>query len=346
MKTLLTIEIKDSRTQPLRGHLAGPPGNQRAELTLGLRNSPLRITSSSHGSSSSSFAKPKLFRASRGGQSGPSLLHNICKGPCKGTDPLQGKAVFLLLDEPSSPFPHPLGQPGPLAPVQPSVLVCHGNATQDGGLLCDQNSWPVTSRLSPPSCLLDQARQPRRRASTFSRDTGPAPQGSFAATPERLFLFAPRLVTMPGVPTPDLEGRQEPSATGPEEPASQEAGQNKETYRQILEQRVAEAKKVVGMLVSAIGNLRQEAAALRAEQQHLRQHMEKLRQFLKQEKEASTKLQAPEDPCAKVEGTETAQEPVAQPPISSSTGEASEMHLSGSSSNSRPESPPAAESSK
>uniref|UniRef100_A0A8C6Y6D2 Uncharacterized protein n=1 Tax=Naja naja TaxID=35670 RepID=A0A8C6Y6D2_NAJNA len=57
MKTLLTIEIKDSRHQPLRGHLAGPPGNQRAELTLGLRNSPLRITTSSHGGSSSSFEK-------------------------------------------------------------------------------------------------------------------------------------------------------------------------------------------------------------------------------------------------------------------------------------------------
>uniref|UniRef100_A0A8C5SE87 Calponin-homology (CH) domain-containing protein n=1 Tax=Laticauda laticaudata TaxID=8630 RepID=A0A8C5SE87_LATLA len=57
MKTLLTIEIKDSRHQPRRGHLGGPPGNQRAELTLGLRNSPLRITTSSHGGSSGSFEK-------------------------------------------------------------------------------------------------------------------------------------------------------------------------------------------------------------------------------------------------------------------------------------------------
>ncbi|KAM6422990.1 smoothelin isoform 2-T3 [Liasis olivaceus] len=54
MKTLLTIEIKDGRHQPLRGHLMGVPGNQRAELTLGLRSSPLRITTSSHGSSSGS----------------------------------------------------------------------------------------------------------------------------------------------------------------------------------------------------------------------------------------------------------------------------------------------------
>ncbi|KAM3826381.1 LOW QUALITY PROTEIN: smoothelin [Vipera latastei] len=60
MKTLLTIEIKDSRTQPLRATSAGPPGASGRELTLGLRNSPLRITTSSHGSSSSSFAKTEV----------------------------------------------------------------------------------------------------------------------------------------------------------------------------------------------------------------------------------------------------------------------------------------------
>lgn len=151
---------------------------------------------------------------------------------------------------------------------------------------------------------------------------------------------------MPGVPTPGLEGRQEPSATGPEGPALPEAAQETETCRQVLEQRVAEAKRVVAMLVSAIGNLRQEATALRAEQQHLRQHMEKLRQFLKQEKEPGTKPPASEDPSTHVEGTETAKEPVAEPPSSASTGKPSEMHLSGSSDNSRPGSPSSAESSK
>ncbi|XP_060125525.1 smoothelin isoform X3 [Zootoca vivipara] len=62
MKTLFTIEIKDGRTQPIRSHIVGAPGNQRAELTLGLRSTPLRITtssidSSSHGGSSSSLNK-------------------------------------------------------------------------------------------------------------------------------------------------------------------------------------------------------------------------------------------------------------------------------------------------
>ncbi|XP_077776523.1 smoothelin isoform X7 [Podarcis muralis] len=64
MKTLFTIEIKDGRSQPLRSQIVGAPGNQRAELTLGLRSTPIRITtssssvnSSSHGGSSSSLNK-------------------------------------------------------------------------------------------------------------------------------------------------------------------------------------------------------------------------------------------------------------------------------------------------
>ncbi|KAJ7309573.1 hypothetical protein JRQ81_007624 [Phrynocephalus forsythii] len=52
MKTLLTIEIKDGRNQPVRSHIVGMPGNQRAELTLGLRSTPLQITTTSTGAAS------------------------------------------------------------------------------------------------------------------------------------------------------------------------------------------------------------------------------------------------------------------------------------------------------
>uniref|UniRef100_A0A8C5PU61 Smoothelin n=1 Tax=Leptobrachium leishanense TaxID=445787 RepID=A0A8C5PU61_9ANUR len=45
MKTLLTIEIKDGRNQTTNSRIVGQPGNQRAELTLGLTASPFRITS-------------------------------------------------------------------------------------------------------------------------------------------------------------------------------------------------------------------------------------------------------------------------------------------------------------
>ncbi|TFJ97518.1 serine protease hepsin [Platysternon megacephalum] len=47
MKTLFTIEIKDGRAQPVGSRVVGAPGSQRAELTLGLRRSPIRISSSS-----------------------------------------------------------------------------------------------------------------------------------------------------------------------------------------------------------------------------------------------------------------------------------------------------------
>ncbi|KAJ6656617.1 hypothetical protein lerEdw1_003504 [Lerista edwardsae] len=49
MKTLFTIEIKDGRSQPVRSHVVGMPGSQRAELTLGLRSTPICITTTSTG---------------------------------------------------------------------------------------------------------------------------------------------------------------------------------------------------------------------------------------------------------------------------------------------------------
>ncbi|KAM6051006.1 smoothelin isoform 2-T2 [Theristicus caerulescens] len=58
MKTYFTIEIKDGRVQPLAPRVVAAPGSQRAEVTLGLRSTPIRITtipsSSSSGSSGSS----------------------------------------------------------------------------------------------------------------------------------------------------------------------------------------------------------------------------------------------------------------------------------------------------
>ncbi|XP_027719560.1 smoothelin isoform X5 [Vombatus ursinus] len=49
MKTTFTIEIKDGRSQPVSSRVLGPVGNQRAELTLGLRGTPVHFGSSSTG---------------------------------------------------------------------------------------------------------------------------------------------------------------------------------------------------------------------------------------------------------------------------------------------------------
>ncbi|XP_068937673.1 smoothelin isoform X3 [Petaurus breviceps papuanus] len=49
MKTTFTIEIKDGRGQPISSRVLGPVGNQRAELTLGLRGTPVHFGGSSTG---------------------------------------------------------------------------------------------------------------------------------------------------------------------------------------------------------------------------------------------------------------------------------------------------------
>ncbi|XP_063769479.1 smoothelin isoform X2 [Pseudophryne corroboree] len=61
MKTLLTIEIKDGRNQGSSGRLVGQPGNQRAELTLGLSASPFRVGS---GVTTSSVSSGKTISTS------------------------------------------------------------------------------------------------------------------------------------------------------------------------------------------------------------------------------------------------------------------------------------------
>ncbi|XP_030316454.1 LOW QUALITY PROTEIN: smoothelin [Calypte anna] len=53
MKTFFTIEIKDGRVQPLTPRVVATPSNQRAEVTLGLRSTPIRITTVPKSSSSS-----------------------------------------------------------------------------------------------------------------------------------------------------------------------------------------------------------------------------------------------------------------------------------------------------
>ncbi|XP_059683514.1 smoothelin [Gavia stellata] len=84
MKTYFTIEIKDGRVQPLAPRVVAAPGSQRAEVTLGLRSSPIRITTiPSSGSSVCSIS---------------SVSSNVTKDPC---------AHFEGTEEPGGPVAHP-----------------------------------------------------------------------------------------------------------------------------------------------------------------------------------------------------------------------------------------------
>ncbi|XP_068096906.1 smoothelin isoform X2 [Hyperolius riggenbachi] len=70
MKTLLTIEIKDGRSQGTNSRIVGQPGNQRAELTLGLTASPFKIGS---GVTTSSINTSNVSAGSGSSTSGMSL---------------------------------------------------------------------------------------------------------------------------------------------------------------------------------------------------------------------------------------------------------------------------------
>ncbi|KAM7034126.1 smoothelin isoform 1-T1 [Acridotheres tristis] len=84
MKTFFTIEIKDGRVQPLAPRITAAPGSQRAEVTLGLRSTPIRITTIP--SSVSSICNIS------------SVSSDVTKDPC---------AHFEGTEEPSGPVAHP-----------------------------------------------------------------------------------------------------------------------------------------------------------------------------------------------------------------------------------------------
>ncbi|XP_033924181.1 smoothelin isoform X3 [Melopsittacus undulatus] len=81
MKTCFTIEIKDGRVQPLTPRVLATPGSQRAEVTLGLRSTPIRITTIP--SNVSSIC---------------NISSNVTKDPC---------AHFEGTEERSGPVAHP-----------------------------------------------------------------------------------------------------------------------------------------------------------------------------------------------------------------------------------------------
>ncbi|XP_058707650.1 smoothelin isoform X2 [Poecile atricapillus] len=84
MKTFFTIEIKDGRVQPLAPRITASPSSQRAEVTVGLRSTPIRITTIP--SSVSSICNIS------------SVSSNVTKDPC---------THFVGTEEPSGPVAHP-----------------------------------------------------------------------------------------------------------------------------------------------------------------------------------------------------------------------------------------------
>ncbi|KAM6112038.1 smoothelin [Pterocles gutturalis] len=127
MKTYFTIEIKDGRVQPLAPRVVAAPGSQRAEVTLGLRSTPIRITTiPSSGSSVCNIS---------------SGSGNVTKDPC---------AHFEGTEEPGGPVAHP---PAFSSTRQQSVLYL---SRSNSGMEPEVVEQPQTPRLE-----LEQPQTPR-----------------------------------------------------------------------------------------------------------------------------------------------------------------------------------------
>ncbi|XP_068767392.1 smoothelin isoform X3 [Struthio camelus] len=130
MKTYFTIEIKDGRVQPLSTRVVGAPSNQRAELTLGLRSTPIRITTI------------------------PSSSSNVNKAqdPC---------AHFEGTEEPSSPVAHPPTFSSTRR--QSSVHLSRNNSFMEPELV-EQPQAPRLEPELPNGMEKVQVREPEKRS--------------------------------------------------------------------------------------------------------------------------------------------------------------------------------------
>ncbi|XP_064890079.1 smoothelin isoform X1 [Columba livia] len=211
MKTYFTIEIKDGRMQPLTPRVVAAPGGQRAgghraEVTLGLRSTPIRITTiPSSGSGVCSIS---------------SVSSNVIKDPC---------AHFEGTEEPSSPVAHP---PAFSSMRQQSTLHL---SRSNSGMEPEVVEQPQTSRLvvEQPQTSRLVVEQPQT-----SRLVVEQPQTSRLVVEQpqapRLVVEqpqAPRLVVeQPQAPRPVVEQPQAPRPE-PELPNGMEKVQLRELER-------------------------------------------------------------------------------------------------------------------
>ncbi|KAM6052640.1 smoothelin isoform 2-T2 [Chlamydotis macqueenii] len=139
MKTYFTIEIKDGRVQPLTPRVAAASGSQRAEVTLGLRSTPIRITTiPSSGSSVCSIS---------------SVSSNVTKDPC---------AHFEGTEEPGGPVAHP---PAFSSTRQKSTLhLSRSNSGMEPEVVVEQPQAPRLEPVLPNGMEKAQARELERRS--------------------------------------------------------------------------------------------------------------------------------------------------------------------------------------
>ncbi|XP_071428090.1 smoothelin isoform X2 [Pithys albifrons albifrons] len=137
MKTFFTIEIKDGRVQSLTPRITAAPGSQRAEVTLGLRSTPIRITTIP--SSVSSICNIN------------SVSSNVTKDPC---------THFEGTEDPSNPMAHP-----PTFSSTRQQTALHLSRT-NSSMEAEVVEQPQATRVEPelPNGMKVQVREVERRS--------------------------------------------------------------------------------------------------------------------------------------------------------------------------------------
>ncbi|ELK18680.1 Smoothelin [Pteropus alecto] len=216
MKTTFTIEIKDGRGQTPTGRVLLPTGNQRAELTLGLRAPPTLSTSSGAKSTITHISGPgtparlgsvthitRFSHASPGGRGGCSI-----KASCRDSDTTSQRQQSLPLS-PSSPHHRAPtstmpGVPGPESELAAALEERLGRALEELRAVAEAGRAAVTQAAESAALTME----PVARATEELRAETAALSRRLDALGRQVEMLSLRL----GVPfVPDLEPELEPS---------------------------------------------------------------------------------------------------------------------------------------
>ncbi|KAB1255449.1 Smoothelin [Camelus dromedarius] len=217
MKTTFTIEIKDGRGQASTGRVLLPTGNQRAELTLGLRAPPTLLSTSSGGKSTvTHISSPgtlarlgsvthvtSFSHAAPGSRGGYSVKAN-----CKDSDTASQKQQSLPLSPSSSHHRAPActmpGVPGPGSELAAALEERLGQALEELRAVAEAGRAAVTQAAEAAASAVE----PVARAAEELRAETAALSRRLDALGRQVEVLSLHL----GVPlVPDLEPELEPS---------------------------------------------------------------------------------------------------------------------------------------
>ncbi|KAM4808049.1 smoothelin [Rhinophrynus dorsalis] len=258
MKTLLTIEIKNGRNQTTSSRVVGQPGNQRAELTLGLTASPFRVGG---GISTSSVSTGSGISTSSVGTGSGISTSSIGSNSGIHADSRTNTDSSISMD--SRTNAHRV--------ISTSTISTDSKTNTSSGITTrstvskEISSGGLSDALGQTSCLdLPSISTPSNSATFLSVFLLHCVQNKLCP--------CCACVTMPSAGNEELDNQQT-------EPA-QEPRQELQQFQRQVSQQLQEIAMMVDPLTAAVNDLKEENLQLQMEQERLAQQVEELTQSL------------------------------------------------------------------